>query len=245
MISIRSSYHPIDAAILWCGLAAYQDEILRVDASQPGCLRKHFPQWPSLQRHLECICDAIICGELPATYLGRPITSDHQVHHEYCSVRRADLVAWFLRNFPDQRPAFLFPPNLDHSECISLNAHLVQEAEIDASQRTIEKLRQELAATTEEMATLVSANRELSERLEACGIPSETSECMHNTLVGAVLEVTLGKSNSGQVQSIYPSQAALVEEITRRFPGVSGLSKSTLDRRFAEARRHFAQAFRA
>ncbi|MNN90595.1 hypothetical protein D3C81_2085680 [compost metagenome] len=68
---------------------------------------------------------------------------------------------------------------------------------------------------------------------------------MHNTLVGAVLEVTLGKSNSGQVQSIYPSQAALVEEITRRFPGVSGLSKSTLDRRFAEARRHFAQAFRA
>ncbi len=245
MISIRSSYHPIDAAILWCGLAAYQDEILRVDVSQPGCLRKHFPQWPSLQRHLECICDAIICGELPATYLGRPITSDHQVHHEYCSVRRADLVAWFLRNFPDQRPAFLFPPNLDHSECISLNAHLVQEAEIDASQRTIEKLRQELAATTEEMATLVSANRELSERLEACGIPSETSECMHNTLVGAVLEVTLGKSNSGQVQSIYPSQAALVEEITRRFPGVSGLSKSTLDRRFAEARRHFAQAFRA
>lgn len=245
MISIRSSYHPIDVAILWCDLAAHQEEILRVDVSQPGCLRKHFPQWSSLQKHLECICDAITCGELPATYLGRPITSHHQVHHEYCSVRRADLLVWFVRTFPDQRPAFLFPPNLDHSDCISLNAHLVQEAEIEACQRTIEKLRQELAATTEEMATLVSCNRELSERLEACGIPSETSECMHNTLVGAVLEATLGKSKGGQVQSIYPSQAALVEEITRRFPGVSGLSKSTLDRRFAEARRHFAQVFRA
>lgn len=97
MISIRSSYHPIDAAILWCGLADYQDEILRVDVSQPGCLRKHFPQWPALQKHLECICDAIICGELPATFLGHPITSDHQVRHEYCSVRRADLVVWFVR----------------------------------------------------------------------------------------------------------------------------------------------------
>ncbi len=245
MIPIKSSYHPIDAAILWCDLAAYQDEILRLDVSQPGCLRKHFPQWPSLQRCLECICDAIICSELPATYLGRPITADHQVHHEYCSVRRADLLVWFVRTFPDQRPAFLFPPNLDHSECISLNAYLVQEAEIDASQRSIEKLRSALAATTEEMATLVSSNRELSERLDACGIPSEASEGAHNTLVGAMLEATLGRSNSGQVQSIYPTQAALVEEITRRFPGVSGLSKSTLDRRFAEARRHFAPVSRA
>lgn len=245
MISVRSSYHPIDVAILWSDLAAYQADISRIDISQPGCLRKHFPQWPSLQKHLECICDAIICGELPATYLGRAITSDYQVHHEYCSVRRADLLVWFVRTFPDQKPEFLFPPNLDHSECISLNAHLVQEAEIEASQRTIEKLRQELAATTEEIATLVSANRELSERLDACGIPSEASEGAHNTLVGAMLEATLGKSKSGHVQSIYPSQAALVEEITRRFPGVSGLSKSTLDRRFAEARRHFAQVFRA
>ncbi len=43
MTSITSSYHPIDAAILGCDLAAYQDDILRVDVSQPGCLRKHFP----------------------------------------------------------------------------------------------------------------------------------------------------------------------------------------------------------
>lgn len=245
MISIRSSYHPIDVAILWCDLAAHQEEILRVDISQPGCLRKHFSQWPSLQMHLDYICDAICCGELPATYLGRPINSDYQVHHEYCSIRRADLVVWFMRTFPDQRPTFLFPPNLDHSECISLSAHLVQEAEIDAYKRTIEQLRQELAATTEEMVTLINSNKELSERLNACGIPSEMSEGAHNTLLGAVLEVTSGRSKSGKVQSIYPSQAALVEEITRRFPHVSGLSKSTLDRRFAEARRHFAQVFRA
>ncbi|MCS4061308.1 MULTISPECIES: hypothetical protein [Pseudomonas] len=83
MNSIRSSYHPIDAAMLWCDLAAYQEE-----------------------------------------------------------VRRADLLVWFVRTFPDQRPSFLFPPNPHHSGCVSLNAHLVQEAEIDASQRTIEKLRQ-------------------------------------------------------------------------------------------------------
>ncbi|MCY1188261.1 hypothetical protein D9M73_293450 [compost metagenome] len=64
---------------------------------------------------------------------------------------------------------------------------------------------------------------------------------MQNMLVGAVLAVTLGKSKSGKVQSIYSTQAALVEAITLRFPGVSGLSKSTLDRRFADARRQLAQ----
>lgn len=245
MISIRSSYHPIDAAILWCNLADHEEEILRVDLSRPGSLLKHFPQWPLLHKSTECIYDAIVCGDLPATYLGWPVTSARQVHPEYSCIRRADLLVWFLRNFPDQKPAFLFSRSVDHAECISLNAHLVQQAELDASLHTIDKMRQELAVATEEMAALIKLNKELSEKLEACGIPSETSESMYYTLVGAVLEVTLGKSKSGLVQSIYPSQAALVEAITERFPGVGGLSKHTIDRRFADARRHLAQALGA
>ena len=244
MISIRSSYHPIDAAILWCNLADHEDEILRVDLSRPGSLLRHFPQWPFLHIYAECIYDAIACGELPATCLGRPITLDNQVHREYWSIRRADLLVWFARNHPGERPAFLFSQS-DHSECVSLTAHLVQQAELEAAQRTIEKMRQALSAITEEMAGLVKLNREMSERLDASGIPSETSEGMHNTLVGAMLEVTLGKSKSGLVQSIYPSQAAMVEAITLRFPGVTGLSKHTIDRRFADARRHLAQVLGA
>ncbi|MEW5621956.1 hypothetical protein ABGT18_11650 [Pseudomonas putida] len=242
MISIRSSYHPIEVAILWCDLVDHAEEILQVDLSLPGSLLRHFPQWPLLHKSIECINDAIGCGDLPATYLGCPMTAAIQIHREFCCVRRADLLVWFMRNFPDQKPAFLFSSNLDHAECISLNTHLVQQADLQASQRIIEKLREELKATTEEMTALVNLNRELSEKLNACGIPSELSEGTHNLLVGALLEVTLGKSKSGQRQSIYPSQAALVEAITRRFPGMGGLSKHTIDRRFANARRHLAQA---
>ncbi|PSS58891.1 hypothetical protein [Pseudomonas sp. BBP2017] len=244
MISIRSSYHPIDAAILWCDLADHEDEILRVDLSHPGSLLKHFPQWPFLHIYAECIYDAIVSGELPATCLGRPISADNQTHREYWSIRRADLLVWFAHNYPDEKPAFLFSQNPDHSECVSLNAHLVQQAELDATQRMIDKMRQELSARAEEMAALTALNNEMTARLEALGIPSEASEVTHHMLVGAVLEVTLGKSKDGQVQSIYKSQSALVEEVTRRFPGIAGLSKSTLDRRFADARRHFAQATR-
>ncbi|MFJ2969490.1 hypothetical protein [Pseudomonas fulva] len=244
MVPFRSSYHPIDAAILWCDLTDHKDEILRVDLSHPGSLLKHFPQWPFLHIYAECIYDAIVCGELPATCLGRPITSDDQIHRECWSIRRADLLVWFVRTFPDEKPAFLFSQNVDHSGCIRLDTHLAQQAELEAAQWKIEKMRQRLVASVEEMAALTVLNKELLARLDACGVPSEESEGMQSMLVGAVLEVTLGKSKDGRVQSIYRSQSALVQEIIRRFPGVPGLSKSTLDRRFADARRLIAQVKR-
>ena len=241
MISIRSSYHPIDAAILWCGLSEYEEEILQVDLSQHGSLRKQLLQWPGLHDHLECIYDAILSGELPATYLGQPITSDSLVHRVYYSVRRADLLLWFLRSQPDQKPAFLFSQDVDHSGCVSLKAHLAKQAELDFALHTIEQLQQTYATTSDEMAALTTLNDKLKARLDSLGIPSETSEAMHNMLIGAMLDTTLGKSTSGKMQSIYPSQAALVQSILLRFPGVDGLSKSTIDRRFADARRLIAQ----
>ncbi|WP_210014378.1 hypothetical protein [Pseudomonas palmensis] len=244
MISIRSSYHPIDAAILWCDLSDHEDEILQAELSHPGSLLKHFPQWPRLHDYAECIYEAILSGDLPATYLGHPITSDYQLHRVYWSVRRADLVVWFARNYPGERPAFLFSSSTDHSGCVSLNAHLAKQAELDFALRTIEQLQLSYAASADKMASLTTLNNQLVARLDSVGIPSDTSEAMHNVIVGALLEVTLSKSKTGQRQSIYPSQAALVEAITLRFPGVNGLSKSTLDRRFAAARRHMAQAAR-
>ena len=94
------------------------------------------------------------------------------------------------------------------------------------------------------MAALTTFNDKLKARLDSLGIPSETSEAMHNMLIGAMLVATLGKNQNGKLQSIYPSQAAFVQAILRRFPDVDGLSKSTIDRRFADARRLIAQVTR-
>lgn len=244
MISIRSSYHPIDAAILWSNLSEHEEEILKVDLSHSGNLRKHFPQWPRLHDNLDCIYDAILSGELPATYLGQPITAESYVHWVYYSVRRTDLLDWFVRSHPEQKPAFLFAQNIDHSECVSLNAHLAKQAELDYALSTLEQLQESYDITAGEMASLSTLNDKLKARLESLGIPSETSEAMQNRLIGAMLETTLGKNQNGRQQSIYSSQAALVQAILLRFPGVDGLSKSTIDRRFADARRLIAQAKR-
>ncbi|WP_409268493.1 hypothetical protein [Pseudomonas sp. KCJK9044] len=162
----------------------------------------------------------------------------------YYTIRRTDLLVWFVRSLPDQRPAFLFAQDADHSECVSLTAHLAKQAQLDFALSTLEQLQQTYAAAADEMAALSTLNDKLKERLDSLGVPSETSEAMQNRLIGAMLETTLGKNPNGKQQSIYSSQAALVQAILMRFSGVDGLSKSTIDRRFADARRLIAQAQR-
>jgi hypothetical protein len=242
MVSIRNSYHPIDAAILWSDLADHQGEILQVDLSHPGSLLKHFPQWPFLHAYAERIYDAIFCGELSATYLGRPITSNDKAERVYWSIRHSDLRVWFARNYPEEKPAFLFSQNIDHSECVSLTAYLALQAERDAGAREIEKLRQAHSAIADEAAALALDHQGLFPQIGALEVPSEASAFVHYTIIGALLAVMLGKSRSGHPRSIYKNQAAIVEAITEQFPGLPGLSKRTLDRKFAEARRHLAQA---
>ncbi len=56
-------------------------------------------------------------------------------------------------------------------------------------------------------------------------------------IVGALLALMLGNSENGQPQSILENQTPVVDAITTPFPNVPGLSKRTLDREFAEARR--------
>ncbi|WP_130905529.1 hypothetical protein [Pseudomonas sp. Sample_22] len=244
MVSIRSSYHPIDAAILWSDLTDHQGEILQVDLSHPGSLLKHFPQWPFLHAYAERIYDAIVCGELPATYLGRPITSNDKAERLFWSIRHSDLRVWFARNYPEEKPAFLFAQTIDHSECVSLTAHLALQAEREADVREIKKLRQAHSAIVEEAAPAFN-QQALSAQLGAFEAPSEASAFVHYMIIGALLTVMLGKSSSGQLRSVYKNQTAVVEAITTQFPDVPGLSKRTLDRKFAQARRHFAQALQA
>jgi len=118
MDPIRSHYHPIDAAILWCNLTDHAAEILQVEISHSGELLKRFPQWPFLHFHVERIYDAIACGELPATFLGGPITLNDHDERVYRSIRRADLRSWLAPNYPEEKPEFLFPKNIDHLGCL-------------------------------------------------------------------------------------------------------------------------------
>ncbi|WP_280313775.1 hypothetical protein, partial [Pseudomonas sp. BN605] len=245
MDSVRSSYHPIDAAILWCDLADHTAEILQVEIAHSGELLKHFPQWPDLHFHIEQIYEAVACGELPATFLGGPITPNNPSERVYWSIRRPDLRTWFALNHPEDKPAFLFPKNTDHLECVNLSVFLAVQAERDFYAREYEKMHQAFDSLVEEMAAYKKQEHELASQFEAAGPASEASTKVHHTIIGALLAIMLEKSKSGQPRSIYKTQTAVVDAITTLFPGIAGLSKRTLDRKFAQARRLLAQAVEA
>lgn len=245
MDPIKSYFHPIDAAILWCDLAEHAAEILQVEISHSGELLKHFPQWPCLHHHVERLYDAIASGELPATFLGGPITPNDHAERVYWSVRRTDLRAWSAFNHPEDKPKFLFPNDSDHLKCVDLNVYLAVQAERDFYAREFAKMHQAYNSLVEEVASFKRQERDFVAQLDAVGPASEASSSVHHTIIGALLAVMLEKSKSGQSRSIYKTQAAVVDAVTTLFPGTAGLSKRTLDRKFAQARRAFSQAVKA
>lgn len=245
MVSFKSSYHPIDAAILWCDLAEHEAEILQAELHDPGGLRRHFPQWPTLHLYAERICDAIIFGELPATYLGGPIGLTDPVQRAYWSIRHPDLCGWFARTYPHEKPAFLFSRESDHSLCVSLGVHLALQADRDVLLRELESLRRTYAALCDQESPDLANPSRMRDAKGNPDVKSESAPLVLYVIVGALLTLMLGKTEKGQPRSIFDNQAAIVDAITTLFPNVPGLSKRTLDRKFAEARRRFTEAGQA
>lgn len=245
MVSFRNSYHPIEAAILWCNLTDHEAEILQVEMSDPGGLLKRFPQWPTLHLYVERICEAIIYGELPATYLGGPIGLSDPIQRAYWSIRHPDLYVWFARTYPHEKPAFLFSREGDHSLCVSLGVHLALQADRDVLLRELESLRRTYSSLCDRQSPDLDDSTTMRKTNPSSKAMTENAPLLLYVIVGALLALMLGKGEKGQPQSIFKNQAAVVDAITTLFPNVPGLSKRTLDRKFAEARRRFAQAGRA
>ena len=56
-------------------------------------------------------------------------------------------------------------------------------------------------------------------------------------IIGGLLGLMLGKTPSGKRQSVYESQAAIIEALMSHEAGKPGISKTTLEAKFAEAKR--------
>lgn len=63
------------------------------------------------------------------------------------------------------------------------------------------------------------------------------SETTYLTIIGALLALVLGKTPAGKPQSVFNSQAAIIDALLAHHANVPGISKTTLEVKFAEARR--------
>lgn len=240
----KNYYNPLDAAILWSNLQEYYVQITELSPHTPHELKKHFPQWPDLQIYTERIYDAVARQELPASYLGQPLERFDESTKPYITIRHSDFRIWIEKFYPDDKPAFLSTSSDKHATCISLATFLTQKAHLDFALNELEILRRHLASLEQEISPHRKPNKNSARSHSETNTIRDTDPAILYRIIGSLLAVCVGKSKNGRVQSIYKNQAALVDAITLEFAQTPGLSKRTLDRKFAEARRHLDQALR-
>lgn len=230
-------YRPIDVALRWCNLFRFETQIVQAAWSYPDELRLLFPQWPCLHTNIEVIYDAVRNGELPYGCLGITVLPGTPVELSLLTVRHSDLRHWMQDYYPDQRPDFLFESGYDTRDKISLGVYFALQAERDALQRERDTLQHQLQDVEADLRTLGLEHESLKSLVTTQGQFSERSEHIYLQIIGALLNTFLDSSPAGKPLSVFRSQSAIVDAVTARYNDIPGLSKRTLDAKFAAANR--------
>lgn len=234
-------YRPIDVAIRWCDLMAHESQILELANDCPAALSTTFPQWPCLHANTEKIFDAVRNHELPFGYFGVTVAPDTPIDCRLITVRHTDLKGWMFHHYPDQRPAFLFGKLPAENEQISVGTYLTLRADREALEVELKASDAALRELLEELKAIGLERESLRALVKAQGKLSERSETGYQHVIGALLETLLGSSPAGKPNSVFSSQAAIVDSITAHYEGTPGLSKRSLDEKFAAARRSLSR----
>lgn len=168
-------YRPVEAAIRWCGLIAYEAQILAALGDDRIPKTGQFPEWPCLQANTEKILDAILHEDIPHGRDGQTVPPHDHVARARLTVRHTDLRAWMSKNYPDQKPAFLFD-ELERSTHTAINADSYRslQADLKACKVELERVktraadatrsRDELAGQCASMQAMVGKNLGTTER---------------------------------------------------------------------------------
>jgi len=230
-------YRPVDAALRWCNLIAHEAQILDIAWDDTSNLGKAFPQWPCLYANIEKILDAIHNGDLSYGCLGIPVAPGTHVDLSQLTVRHSDLRFWMTKHYPDQRPAFLFGQSPSQQEVISIGSYLVLQADRDALQLNVKTIEASYKQLIGELEAIGIQRENIDQLLKARSKLSDRSEIVYLKVIGALLELILGHSPSGKPHSVFDSQTAIVDSILAHRIDEPGLSKRTLDEKFAAANR--------
>jgi hypothetical protein len=233
----KTFYRPIDAALRWCNLIRYETQIVQAAWSCPEKLRALFPQWPCLQANTEKIYDAVRNGDLPYGCFGISVPLGTPVELTLLTVRHSDLRLWMQIYYPDQRPDFLFDSGDDTQDKVSLGVYFALQADRDALLRERNTLQHQLRDVEADLQALGLEQESLKALVKTQGQLSKRSEHTYLQIIGALLNTVLDLSPAGKPLSVFKSQSAIVDAVTARHKDTPGLSKRTLDEKFAAANR--------
>lgn len=234
----RPFYRPVEAALRWCNLTQHEGMILQSLGDDHIPKTGQFPQWPCLQANTEKILDAILHGEIPHGRDGKSVPAGEHVARPRLTVRHTDLREWMVKFHPGSKPAFLFD-EIERNAHAAINADSFRalQADRDAARTELEQARKWGNAIVTERDALLGERDSLRAMVDKMAVPGERAEATYLTIIGALLELALGKSEAGRAHSIFASQAAIIDALIAHNPSAPGISKTTLEGKFADARR--------
>ncbi len=233
----KTFYRPIDAALRWCNLIRYEAQIVEAAWSRPEELAYLFPQWPFLHAAIEKIYDAIRNGELPYGCLGISVPIGSYVEPCQLTIRHSDLRHWMEIYYSDQKPGFLFESGGEAYEKVSLGNFLALQADRDTLLRELNTLQYHLKDIMADLQAIGLERDKLKAMVKTHGQLSERSELTYQNIIGALLSLFLDQSPAGKPLSVFKSQSAIVDAVIACYCDIPGLSKRTLDEKFAAANR--------
>jgi hypothetical protein len=242
--SYYSIYSVPQAAALWCGVP-------------PNQLNGHLSQAIQISRgvwaldYMECLAprcraihEAIDNDLLPACRENGFVVQEH-IAPDRRHIRREDLKVWIAKTFPDSKPSFLFDA-VERSTHSAINADSFKalQADRDAVKNENEKLKklnQELKATVE---NLELENQAIKSCIEKMGTEPKKldarAETAYLNIIGAMLDLILGKSPAGVKHSIYENQAAIIQGLLGYHSDKFGIAARTLEQKFADGKKSLA-----
>lgn len=232
------SIYPVRvAAALWCGIP-HNEVNQYLEESQeitPG-IWKH-PKVKCLEAKCRAIQMAITGGMLPVSRENGFITTEH-IAPARRHISRQHLKDWMTKEFPSQKPDFLFDEveKKSHSS-INADTYRALQADREALKAENKKMRARISLLTDERDNLRGENNSLRAIVEKKCAPDARSETTYLNIIGALKNLILSKSPGGQKHSIYGSQAAIIEALLQYNCNVPGISETTLEQKFAEANR--------
>jgi hypothetical protein len=222
----------VEAALRWCNLIQHEGIILQSLGDDHIPKTGQFPDWPCLQANTEKILDAILHGEIPHGRDGTSVRAGEHVARPRLTVRHTDLREWMVKYHPGSKPAFLFD-EIERSAHAAINADSFRalQADRDAARAELEQTRISGRAVVAERDSLLGELNSLRAMVDKVAVPGERAESTYLTIIGALL-VLVRNPDSGR-----DSDAAVIRELIDYFHGKPGISKTTLENKFAEARR--------
>ena len=240
-------YTIIEAAIRWCNLFPHESKILNKMGGSMIPDVNMFPEWGCLRDNALKLRHAIDQRQLDYGRDGKVLFRSEYVDDNRLTIQHSDLKEWMIEYYPGQKPAFLFDEIEQKAHtAINKDAFIALQAERDALNARVndgiskyQTLRETCNAITEERNSLLKTVDTLKDQFKRADVPSDRAEITYQNMIVALLHYSSGEVPGVAKHQDFKSEAKLIEIISDKYSGYSGLAESTLKHKFAEAKKNF------